>query len=93
MSRLLVSLPTIPPSASLSLDVELTEGAGEAIRLGIGDGTALEFPLMYSLKEGFSCPPEDLVAFNFLAASVRVCLFPVPNLFQGWPGRVRCLFS
>lgn len=40
-TRLRVSLPTAPPSDSLSLEVEATEGAGDGIREGLGDGAKI----------------------------------------------------
>lgn len=54
ISRRRVSLPIVPPSASFSLLLELTEGEGEATRLGIGDGPRDAVPFIKSAKEGFS---------------------------------------
>ena len=95
IKRRLVSRPILPPSASFSLFVELTDGAGEAIRLGIGEGTvpACPFPLRKLLKDGFSAGKFPERVFADLAASVSVALLPVPNFFQGCPGRVRCFVS
>lgn len=82
MSLRLVSRPTEPPSLSFSLAIELTDGAGDATRLGIGDGADKDKPLPFRklLKGAFSIP------FPFRtrrAASVKVRLLPVPNFFHG----------
>jgi hypothetical protein len=58
MSLLLVSLPTPPPSPSISS------------------------------FDGRRPSPS-----SFLAASVRLFIFPVPNLVHGWPGTQRPLAS
>ena len=90
MSRLLVSLPTEPPSDSFSLPEELSDGAGDATRLGIGEG-ADRTPLAINVLKGCLSTPLPFRALR--AASVKVFLFPVPNFFHGCPGRVRCLLS
>ena len=91
MRRRRVSLPSMPPSASDSLAEELTEGAGEATREGIGEGAKLPFA---DVKPFVSFSPLTAgFAFSARAASVSVALLPVPNLIHGCPGFVRCLLS
>ena len=89
--RLLVSLPILPPSASCSLEFDSVDGAGdvprdesgEAVRAGPSCTDKFWYPLL-------AVPLTD---FDDLAASVKLALFPLPNLCQGCPGLVRCLFN
>lgn len=92
MSLRRVSLPTMPPSASLSLFAELTDGAGDATRDGMGDGSKVLLGVSERDARALS-PSSACFSFSDLAAAVNVALFPVPNLLQACPRFVRCLFS
>jgi hypothetical protein len=82
-NRRRVSRPTVPPSASDSLDVDATDGEGDAPRDGMGDGPRLVIgdgpePFSFRLPLPFSLP----LAFRSLPALDKLSLFPLPNLFQ-----------
>jgi hypothetical protein len=83
---LLVSLPIAPPSASPSLLVDVTLGAGDAVRDGMGEGERLLF------FEDDSFPFNFPFIFNSLPARVNVSLLPLPNLRHTWPSRLNSLF-
>jgi len=75
-----------PPSASASLLLDATEGAGDATREGMGDGVTLRLGFSASF-DSFPCSLRSRAAFDKLSR------FPLPNLDQTWPGRLRCLFN
>lgn len=86
-NRRRVSRPIAPPSASKSLLLEVTEGAGDDIRDGIGDGARLTGRELATLSD------NRPLALRFFAACDKLSRFPLPNLLHTWPSLLRCLFS
>lgn len=76
-----VSRPTVPPSGSASLEVDLEDGAGE----GTLDGTEEDAAVPFTSMCLFSLPSASnfVLAFISLPAALSVSRFPVPNLLQG----------
>ena len=76
----------LPPSASTSLDTELTDGAGETAREGTAEGARL---CEADVDADSACLfrvvllEADSLALRSRPTRVKLSLFPVPNLFQG----------
>ena len=89
-SRRLVSRPTVPPSGSVSELVEISEGFGEALLDGSGDGS---FESLGLKRDVLDCRALEsfkvLLPLNAFAAAVRDSIFPLPNFLQGWPSLLR----
>lgn len=80
--------PPSSPGSRLEAGVKLMEDDGEG-----RDEDAGENPLSSTLAVPFTRLFLRPVPIKFRAASVRLRLFPLPNLLHTWPGFVRCLLT
>jgi hypothetical protein len=86
-SRLRVSRPTAPPSASNSDGA--MDGAGEAAR----EPSPFVSEASTLVRERACAPSSSPRLRSVRAARSRLSRLPVPNLDQTWPGRETCLLT